>query len=1120
MKIKIKKLIPMILIGIISISVFVLSNTSVLASVYPEITNNSEYQAALAEEKYLRNQATYDNGQMEKGSEYFNSLVAAIRKYEKELENQKINKYYTVTFTDGMGRILKTEEVRHGASATAPSVPSKAGYTFVGWDNNAAVVQGDMTVNAQWKKDKDNTGGDAGNNSSSVSKGTKPSQTIFFKAPVKVDIVFHYKNLVEYVEGEMNQSGEATTNFVSVGGVSNKAATRLNYAYKGDTYVEPPENANNINWKFKNGKTVFKENNIVKISYDEFDENGYLERSLYNNGVHGGKIDLYAENMYVEIKSIDKYTPEGERILSCRLGVWDSLTLNAVFYPTENKDKKVKFWRSSNENVATVSSKGISSGTAIIYATTNTGNTVETTIVVADQYNNYCYYYVALDKGAISVQEGEKKQLDISPFVTDNGITFTSSNTEVVTVDVNGTIKAIKPGYADITVKSNDGRNKYAICEVTVKSKTIALKGVSLNKKKAEITEGNFVKLTATLSPANVTNKGVTWSSSNTGVATVDAKGNVKGIKPGTATITVKTKDSAKTATCKVTVKAKTVAVTGVKLNKTTATVTAGSTLKLTSTVSPANATNKAVTWSSNNTKVATVDSNGNVKGIKPGTATITVKTKDGGKTATCKVTVKAKTVAVTGVKLNKTTATVTAGSTLKLTSTVSPANATNKTVTWSSSNTGVAKVDANGNVKAVKPGTATITVKTKDGAKTATCKVTVKAKNVPVTGIKLNSTNETLTKNSTLKLTPTVSPSNATDKGVTLTSSNTSVATVDGNGNVKAVNPGTATITVKTKDGGKTANCKITVDEIWKRLWGQGCYDTMKAIIDEGFTKTGGTVVVATGTNFQDALAASGLAGLENAPVVLTDGKTLSTQAKDVLKRLKTKKIYVAGGPYAVSEKVVSSIKSATGTAPKRLYGQDSADTSAKLALAGKGRWKDGTAIIATNRSFYDAMSIAPIAYAKNYPGLLASNGTSLNKSVTDAMKKLGIKNVIIVGGKAAVTDNVEKQLKSAGMKIKTRLWGNNAVETSKKIAEWGIKNGLNANKMGVATSQNFPDALAGAALCGKNRSVLVLADDQANLNATFPKAYKKTISRGYVFGGKYAVGEKTLNTLENSVK
>ena len=86
--------------------------------------------------------------------------------------------------------------------------------------------------------------------------------------------------------------------------------------------------------------------------------------------------------------------------------------------------------------------------------------------------------------------------------------------------------------------------------------------------------------------------------------------------------------------------------------------------------------------------------------------------------------------------------------------------------------------------------------------------------------------------------------------------------------------------------------------------------------------------------------------------------------------------------------------------------------------------------------------------------------------------------------------------------------------------IAKWGIQNGLSANNMGVATSQNYPDALAGAALCGYNKSVLVLADDKAMTNASFPKAYKSVIKRGYVFGGEFAVGKKTFDQLEASVE
>lgn len=177
------------------------------------------------------------------------------------------------------------------------------------------------------------------------------------------------------------------------------------------------------------------------------------------------------------------------------------------------------------------------------------------------------------------------------------------------------------------------------------------------------------------------------------------------------------------------------VSVTGVSLNKNATTIAIGANETLTATITPANADNQAVTWSSDNTAVATVNQNGKVTGVAAGTATITVTTADGNKTATCTVTVpdpSADPVAVTGVSLNKTSTSLTVGSSETLTATVAPANATNQAVTWSSNNTAVATVNQNGKVTAVAAGTATITVTTADGNKTATCTVTVSAAVTP----------------------------------------------------------------------------------------------------------------------------------------------------------------------------------------------------------------------------------------------------------------------------------------------------------------------------------------------------------------------------------------------------
>ena len=254
----------------------------------------------------------------------------------------------------------------------------------------------------------------------------------------------------------------------------------------------------------------------------------------------------------------------------------------------------------------------------------------------------------------------------------------------------------------------------------------VSVSGVALDKASISIKVGDTETLTATVSPKNAANKKVTWKSSDAAIASVDANGKVTGVAAGEATITVTTDDGGKTATCKVTVSDKEVKVTGVKLNKTATSLLVGGNETLVATILPENATNKKVTWKSSNAAVATVDAAGKVTAVKAGEATITVTTDDGGKTATCKVTVSNKEVNVTGVTLNKATLTLIEGASETLTATVAPADATNQKVTWKSSNAAVATVDAAGKVTAVKAGEATITVTTEDGGKTATCKVTV----------------------------------------------------------------------------------------------------------------------------------------------------------------------------------------------------------------------------------------------------------------------------------------------------------------------------------------------------------------------------------------------------------
>ena len=286
-----------------------------------------------------------------------------------------------------------------------------------------------------------------------------------------------------------------------------------------------------------------------------------------------------------------------------------------------------------------------------------------------------------------------------------------SSKSSVVKVDANGKVTAKKAGTATITATTKNGLK--ATCKITVTdpaTKVYLTPAMSIKK-------GSSVKLTASVFPKTTTDK-LTWSTSNKKVVTVTKSGKIKGVKTGTATITVKT-TSGKKATCKVTVVKSNKKSAGIKLSAKKLTLKQNATKQLKATLDK-NATDK-VTWSSSNKKVATVDKNGVVTAGKKGTVTITAKT-SGGKKATCKVTVK---VPATKVKLNKTKATVAKGRTLTLKATMTPSSSTDK-LTWTSSNKKVASVDKNGKVKALKKGTATITVKTTSGKK-ATCKITVK---------------------------------------------------------------------------------------------------------------------------------------------------------------------------------------------------------------------------------------------------------------------------------------------------------------------------------------------------------------------------------------------------------
>ena len=246
--------------------------------------------------------------------------------------------------------------------------------------------------------------------------------------------------------------------------------------------------------------------------------------------------------------------------------------------------------------------------------------------------------------------------------------------------------------------------------------------------------------------------------------------------------------------------------VTSVSLNSSSLTLKEGETATLSASVQPTDATNKNVTWSSGNEQVVMVK-NGVVTAVKQGSTKITVKTEDGGKTATCSVVVEPKYVAVSGITLDKTTLSIYDDEEITLTATIVPENATEKSVTWKSSDESVASVSG-GKVTAHKEGSTDITASIENAS--AKCVVTVNKRIIHVESVSLSAEHKRLKVGETFTIDCTVYPSNANDYELTYSSKDESIASVSSDGVITAVNSGKTTIIVSAED--KSSEFSVSV--------------------------------------------------------------------------------------------------------------------------------------------------------------------------------------------------------------------------------------------------------------------------------------------------------------------
>ena len=298
-----------------------------------------------------------------------------------------------------------------------------------------------------------------------------------------------------------------------------------------------------------------------------------------------------------------------------------------------------------------------------------------------------------------------------------------------------------------------------------------------------------------------------------------------------------------------------------------------------------------------------------------------------------------------------------------------------------------------------------------------------------------------------------------------------------------------------------------------WKRLAGGSALTTMKAVVNEGW-KTSDWAVVATDRSYHDALSASGLAGLLGAPVLLTSKDELSKVTRNLIVSKKVENVVVVGGAEAVSDAALAQI-AALGVSVKRVAGGTAASTARAVYKEGltHGGW-GSDAVLATSRTYQDALSIAPYAYAKRAPVFLTDlNKTTAGGSTVKLAKKFS--RTLVVGGEKAVDASVDAQLVGA-----RRLAGGDCYSTSRKVANFCLSAGMTASHMGVARGDAYQDALCGAALCGRNGSAIVLADDRADKHeeniGKFVAKNKDALERHcYVFGGTEAVSAKVYDAI-----
>ncbi|MCR4748882.1 MAG: Ig-like domain-containing protein [Lachnospiraceae bacterium] len=513
------------------------------------------------------------------------------------------------------------------------------------------------------------------------------------------------------------------------------------------------------------------------------------------------------------------------------IGIGATLQLTGKVLPSNATDKTL-IWKSSSDAIATVDSSGLvtakATGKVDITATSkqNPDKSATVSITVTDNTPKVKSVKINYDgNGELNVGKTLTLTADVEADKgADKTVIWSTSDDKIATVSDAGLVTAVAAGKVDITATSKQDASKSATVSLTIKEVLPKVNSIKITYSGSNVLNiGMTIALTAEVEADAGADKTVTWSSSDDKVATVSAEGLVTAVGKGKAVIKAKAGDKE----ASVTVEVLSVPVSNIKITGYSAEpipMQIGDTVQLACTVSPANATDSSVTWSSSDDKVVTVDDKGLITAVANGEATIRATANDGSKVSGS-VKVKVANVETTAVKLRAIGGEIMVpGSSQQLDVVIVPSNATNKELIWSTDNDKVAIV--NDGLVTIKPeneiewGDKTsidvvITAKASESVQ-ASITLTVMKPVKPVTSVSIDAKayKEGLKPGDTFRLTAVINPADATNKAVTWSSSENKVASVDGTGLVTINGFGTTDITVTAADS-KTAKYTLKVSKV-----------------------------------------------------------------------------------------------------------------------------------------------------------------------------------------------------------------------------------------------------------------------------------------------------------------